>query len=208
MNPEINKLLEFYETNKSKIRSFISACNIKDDECLFGELCFCILTSQSRAKNCRKAINRLKTDKKLFTANLEELKKYLEGVRFPDVKAERIIEARKKLPDLKRMIGSDPQELRKWLIDDIKGIGIKQSANFMRNIGFKGLPIIDIHVQNFLRKIKYNDYEPGSLTKKRYIELENKFLKLAKELKIPPEELDIAIWLYQSGEREFYGQDF
>ncbi len=205
MKIEVNKLLEFYETKKEKIRNFIKKCDIKDDECLFGELCFSILTSQSKAKNCREVINKLKADKKLFRANLEELRNYLKGVRFPYVKAERIIEAREKLPTLKRMLTSDPIELRKWLIENIKGIGIKQSANFMRNIGFRGLPIIDVHVQNFLRKIGYNDYEPGSLTKKQYIELENKFLKLSKELKIPPEKLDIAIWLYQSGEKEFYG---
>jgi len=205
MSIKINKLLELYENKKEFIRNFIKTCDVKDDEYLFGELCFSILTSQSRAKNCRESINRLKTDKKLFVANLEELRKYLKGVRFPDAKAERIIEAREKLPDLKRMVSSNPQELRKWLIENIKGIGIKQSANFMRNIGFKGLPIIDIHVQNFLRKIGYNDHELGSLTKKQYIELEKKFLRLAKELKIPPEELDIAIWLYQSGEKEFYG---
>jgi N-glycosylase/DNA lyase len=205
MKTEINKLLEFYENKKGKIRNFINTCDIKDDECLFGELCFSILTSQSKAKICREAINRLKADKKLFTADLEELRSYLNGVRFSDVKAERIIEARKKLLELKRMVNSDPKELREWLIENIKGIGIKQSANFMRNIGFRGMPIIDIHVQNFLKKIGYNDYETGSLTKKQYIDLENKFLKLAKELKIPTEELDIAIWLYQSGEREFYG---
>ncbi len=205
MSIEVNKVLEFYEKKKEKIRNFIKTCDIKDDECLFGELCFSILTSQSRAKNCREAVNRLKADKKLFTANLEELRNYLKGVRFPDVKTKRIIEARKKLPELKRMVGSEPKELRKWLIENIKGIGIKQSANFMRNIGFKGLPIIDVHVQNFLREIGHNKYKLGSLTKKQYIELEKKFLKLAKELKIHPEELDIAIWLYQSGEREFYG---
>ena len=74
----------------------------------------------------------------------------------------------------------------------------------MRNIGFKGLPIIDAHVQNFLRKVGIYEDE-GSLTKKRYVGLENKFIGLAKKLDIPVEELDIAIWLYQSGEKEFYG---
>jgi len=47
--------------------------------------------------------------------------------------------------------------------------------------------------------------EIGSINKKGYLDLEKNFLDLAKELKIPPEELDIAIWLYQSGEKEFYG---
>jgi len=204
MSAEVNKLLKFYENKKEKIRNFIKTCDIKDDEYLFGELCFCILTPQSRAKNCREAINRLKTGKKLFTANLEELRIYLKGVRFPIIKAERIIEAREKFPKLKEMLNSNPKELREWLIENIKGLGLKESSHFMRNIGLKNLPIIDVHIQNFLRKIGYHN-ESKSLTKKQYIEIENKFLKLAKELKIPPEELDIAIWLYQSGEKEFYG---
>ena len=205
MNQEVDKLLEFYEINKSKIRSFISSCNIKNDECLFGELCFCICTPQSRAKNCRDVVNRLKADKKLFTADVKEMRTYLKGARFPDKKAIYIVEAREKLPKIKEMMSSKPEEFREWLIENINGLGQKESAHFMRNIGFKGLPIIDAHIQNFLRKTGYYDNEAGSLTKKRYMELEEKFLKLAKEVKIPPEELDIAIWLYQSGEKEFYG---
>lgn len=205
MNMELNKISEFYETNKGMIKSFVNSCNVKDDECLFGELCYSILTSQSRAKNCREAVNKLKADKKLFAANVRELRNYLNSIRFADKKAVYIVEARKKLPELKSMLNSKPEELREWLIENIDGIGIKQSANFMRNIGFRGLPIIDVHVQNFLRKIGYNNYKTGSLTKKQYTDLENKFLKLANKLNIPPEELDIAIWLYQSGEKEFYG---
>ena len=204
MNQIIVDLKNFYELKKGSIKNFINTCSYNDDECLFGELCFCILTPQSRARNCREAINRLKADKKLFNTSLDELLKYLKGVRFPEVKAKRLIEARKKLPELKSIINSNPKELREWLMENINGLGLKESAHFMRNIGFKGLPIIDVHIQNFLRSIgKYN--VEGSLTKKRYVELENKFLELAKELKIPPEELDIAIWLYQSGENEFYG---
>ena len=202
--PVIDDLKIFYEERKHTIRNFINTCSAKDDDCLFGELCFCILTPQSRAKNCREAINKLKADKKLFTVDIEELRAYLRGVRFPEVKAQRMIEAREKLSELKRMLGSNPEELRNWLMKNINGLGQKESAHFMRNIGFRGLPIIDVHIQNFLRKIGYYSIE-GSLTKKRYSELENCFLKLAKELKIPSEELDIAIWLYQSGEKEFYG---
>jgi N-glycosylase/DNA lyase len=204
MNQIIVDLKNFYELKKGSIKNFINTCSYNDEECLFGELCFCILTPQSRAKVCREAINRLKTDKKLFTANLDELLDYLKGVRFPEVKAKRLIEVRKIFPELKSNLNKSPEEFRRWLFENVNGLGLKESAHFMRNIGFKGLPIIDVHIQNFLRNIgKYN--VEGSLTKKRYVELENKFLELAKELKIPPEELDIAIWLYQSGEKEFYG---
>jgi N-glycosylase/DNA lyase len=201
---ELENLLDFYEKRKDLIGSFINSCNIGNNECLFGELCFCILTPQSRAKYCRQAVDNMKKDEKLFTADSEELLSYLKGVRFPEVKAQRIIEAREKLPELKKMLDCDPRELRKWLIDNVKGLGMKESAHFMRNIGFKGMAIIDVHIQNFLRKI--GEVEGNkSLTKKRYLELEKKFLALAKRVGIPPEELDIAIWLYQSGEKEFYG---
>jgi N-glycosylase/DNA lyase len=202
---ELENLLKFYEQRKDKIRSFINSCGISDDECLFGELCFCIMTPQSRAKNCREVVNRLKADKKLFTADIKEIRTYLKGVRFPDKKAIYIVEARDKLPKIKEMLNSKPEEFREWLMENVNGLGQKESAHFMRNIGFKGLPIIDIHIQNFLRKTGYYDGGEGSLTKKRYIDSEGKFLKLSKDLKIPPEELDIAIWLYQSGEKEFYG---
>jgi N-glycosylase/DNA lyase len=205
MKAEVDKLLEFYEANKERIRNYINTCSYKDEECLFGELCFCILTPQSRAKNCREAINRLKKDKKLFTATADELLTYLRGVRFPEVKAQRLVEARKIFPELKTNLELKPNELRSWLFENVNGLGMKESAHFMRNIGFRGLPIIDVHIQNFLKKVGKHDQEFKSLTKKRYIILEGKFLELSKELKIPPEELDIAIWLYQSGEKEFYG---
>ncbi|OGI12436.1 hypothetical protein A3K64_04280 [Candidatus Micrarchaeota archaeon RBG_16_36_9] len=200
----INDILKFHDKKKVEIRNFISACNVKDDECLFGELCFCICTPQSRAKNCREDINRLKADKKLFSADKKEMMRYLKGVRFFPTKAGRIIEAREKFPELKKMLNANSKELREWLMENIKGLGQKESAHFMRNIGFKGLPIIDVHIQNFLRNTGCSSVE-GNLTKKRYAELEDKFLELANKLKIPPEELDIAIWLYQSGEKEFYG---
>jgi len=200
---EIEKLLDSYQKNKNIIKDFLKSRK-KDhsDEYIFGELCFCLLTPQSKAKNCRDVINKLKNEKKLFTASLEELRNYLRGIRFPNVKAQRIIEARGKLPELKKKLSS--KELREWLINDINGIGMKESAHFMRNIGFKGMAIIDIHIQNFLKKIGIVD-QIKSLTRKRYLELEKKFLELAKNLKIAPEELDIAIWLYESGEENFYG---
>ena len=201
---EKEKLLDLYGKKKDLIKSFISSCGISDDECLFGELCFCIMTPQSRAKYCRQAINNLKRDKNLFTATVEELRGYLVGVRFPEVKAQRIVEARKKLPELKKNLNMNPKVLREWLAVNIKGIGLKEASHFMRNIGFSGLAIIDVHIQNFLRKVGKIDQDK-SLTKKRYLELEQKFLELSKELGIPPDELDIAIWMYQSGEEEFYG---
>ncbi|MBN2202779.1 MAG: DNA lyase [Candidatus Aenigmarchaeota archaeon] len=201
---ELENLKILYEKRKGSIRSFVNSCSIKDDNCLFGELCFCIMTPQSRAKYCRAAVEKLKKDKKLFKASEKELLTYMTGVRFPMTKAQRIISAREKFPELKKRLGINQWELRLWLAENIKGLGMKESTHFMRNIGFRDMAIIDVHIQNFLRKLG-KIKENKSLTKKRYLELEKIFLDLAKEAKISPEELDIAIWLYQSKEQEFYG---
>jgi thermostable 8-oxoguanine DNA glycosylase len=40
---------------------------------------------------------------------------------------------------------------------------------------------------------------------RQYQENERTFLKLAGHLKIPPQELDIAIWMLGNGSGEFYG---
>ncbi len=200
----VEDLMAFYSRRKAMIREFIGKCGYSDDTCLFGELCFCLLTPQSRARYCRDAVNNLKKDRKLFTADAEELLPYLKGVRFPRTKAQRIVEARKKFLDLKRMIGTGQESVREWLLENIKGLGMKESAHFMRNIGFKGMAIIDVHIQNFMKGAGYCSSE-GSLTKRRYLELERCFFKMSSDLGVPPEELDIAIWLYQSGEENFYG---
>lgn len=206
MQPEIENVIRVYEDKKEIIEKFLEDFyKNKSDNYIFGELCFCLLTAQSRAKNCREVIKRLKSENKLFSVNLEELRKYLKNVRFPNIKAKRIIEARKNFPEIKKKLTLNPHELRKWLIENVKGLGLKESAHFMRNIGFRGLPIIDAHIQNFLKKIGIFKGETGKITKKQYLKLEEKFLELARELQMKPEELDIAIWLYQSGENSFYG---
>lgn len=206
MNSEIKNLLKIYNQRKEEIKKFLEIIyKNKSDNYIFGELCFCLLTPQSRAKNCRDVVEKLKNENKLFTISLEELRKYLQKVRFPNVKAKRIIEIREKFSEIKKNLNLQPLELREWLINNIKGLNLKESAHFMRNIGFKGLPIIDVHVQRFFKEIGIFNGEIGKINKKQYLELENKFLKLSKKLKIPPEELDIAIWLYESGQREFYG---
>ena len=129
----------------------------------------------------------------------------MDAIRFSDRKAEFIIEARNKFPEIREKINSNDSGLREWLIKNVKGLGMKESAHVLRNLGYRGVVMIDVHVQRFLRKIGLYNSEKKSLTKKQYEELEKRFLELSNKLKIPPEELDIAIWLYESGEKEFYG---
>ena len=60
------------------------------------------------------------------------------GYRFPNVRSSFIIEARKKMYQLENVIKSanDGNQLRDWIVKNIKGIGYKEASHFLRNIGF------------------------------------------------------------------------
>ena len=74
---------------------------------LFAELSFCLLTPQSNAKVCWRAIEILMKNNLLYEGTVEEIKHFLTGVRFHNNKANYIVLAREKLiPNsrLKRLI--------------------------------------------------------------------------------------------------------
>lgn len=207
MNQELQYVLGVYNLRKNSIKEFFSLINNRSDEYVFGELMFCLLTPQTRAKYCREVISRLKEKHKLFTVSKEELHELLKNVRFSEKKLEYIIKVREMWPEIKDTLVNvkDAYELRNWFADNVLGLGLKEATHFLRNIGlgFGDLAILDIHVQNFMKKL--GAYDGKTLNKNIYFDLEKKFLELAKESGIPAQEFDVAIWLYQSGEKEFYG---
>ncbi|MFH0830349.1 MAG: hypothetical protein V1887_04285 [Candidatus Aenigmatarchaeota archaeon] len=202
---EEKKLLETYERYKPVIKGFLAQANDRSDEHITSELMFCLQTAQSSAKTARATINRLKECGMLFTANPHQIHKCMEGVRFSKKKSEYLHKARGQIPSIKQQLGLPKEELREWLVENVKGMGPKLASHFMRNIGIYGLAILDIHVQNFMERNNLLRGQAGKLNRKAYAENEKIFLQLAKQLEIPPEELDIAIWMTGNGSGEFYG---
>ncbi len=207
MQKDLQYILGIYKIKKDLIKSFFSSINSKSDEYVFGELIFCLMTPQARAKSCREVVNELKGRHALFAAPKEELQRKMKNVRFSERKLEYILKAREMWVEIKDKINEvkNPLELRGWLAENVLGFGLKESTHFLRNIGmgFGSLAIIDVHVQNFLKDLGV--YDGKNLNKNLYLELEKRFLELAKESGIPSHEFDIAVWLYQSKESEFYG---
>lgn len=79
----------------SRLNEFKTLWSDADDEDLFEELAFCILTPQTKAKVCWNAIERLKEQGLLFKGNVEQIVKRLFDVRFKNKKAQYIVDARK-----------------------------------------------------------------------------------------------------------------
>lgn len=176
-------------------------------ENIFAELCFCICTPQSKAETCHSAIQTLKDRGVLMHGRSSEVRKALRGVRFPNVKAKRIVKARtlfqgtRAEQTLQRLRDDeDTSQLRDWLVATVEGLGMKEASHFLRNIGRgNGLAILDRHILRALVSSDVNCRLPKHLTKAAYLGLERILGKLAEEAAIPLDELDLVLWLKETG---------
>jgi N-glycosylase/DNA lyase len=202
--------LDLEKERTEKIRKRIDEFRgvmLQDNKRIFAELCFCILTPQSRAEICYNAINELEKSNLLFNGDAEQITSLLKGVRFPRNKARYIVEARKFFTEnnelrIKEKIKefNDVFALREWLSKNVKGIGMKEASHFIRNIGLStDLAILDRHILKNLKELKVIDEIPKTITKKKYIEIEEKMRNLAKSLDITLAELDLIFWSKETG---------
>jgi len=206
---QAEQLMEYYRTRKDdirkKLRQFEDALN-QPDEKVFAELCFCICTPQSKAVLCDEAIAALEKSNLLLKGGVGQIRRFLRRVRFSGRKANYIVKARRlfkkngKIRIKERLTSfNDVYQLREWITKNVKGVGMKESSHFLRNVGLgKNLAILDRHI---LRKLKEFGVigEVKGLTKKRYLSIESKMMAFAEGLNISMEELDLLLWSRETG---------
>ena len=166
----------------------------------FSELCFCLLTANSKARTALKIQDELGVEGFCKCAAGDVRKciiKYKH--RFHNNKTKFIVGARKHIDIKSKLRGLSDFDAREWLVKNIKGLGYKEASHFLRNVGYKNLAILDRHILNLMEEgglIK----KPKSLTRKKYLEIEKKFSKMAKSFNIIPAELDLYMWYMKAGE--------
>lgn len=212
MDEKASNLLELYEKNKKEIearlKEFQETINYSDEK-IFAELAFCICTPQSKATVCWNAINSLMKNNLLYVGNKEKIMPFLNAVRFGETKSGRIIEARKlftennKLNIKKKILSfSNSHNLRDWLVKNVKGLGLKESSHFIRNIGFdykNQLAILDRHILKNLVELGVIEKIPKTLTKRQYLEVEGKMENLGEKIGLSLYELDLLLWSKETG---------
>ncbi len=177
------------------------------DEDVFAELCFCLLTPQSSAKTCWNAVTKLKQQTLLLKGTSTELEPLLREVRFGESKARYIVEARNMFSkdgrlELKPRLSSfyNPFELREWLVENVKGLGYKEASHFLRNIGLgEEFAILDRHILRNLNRLGVIPEIPATITKRRYLEMEEKLRRFAEKIGIPMADLDLLFWSRETG---------
>ncbi len=179
----------------------------KTDVDVFAELCFCLLTPQSSAKTCWAAITRLSEKNLLVKGTSKEIEPLISDVRFNDSKARYITEARSLFTRqgeirVKTQLTSayNPYQLREWLVENVKGLGYKEASHFLRNIGLgEEFAILDRHILRNLKDLQVIPETPTTLTKKRYLEIEEKVRRFTKDIGIPMGHLDLLLWSKETG---------
>jgi len=82
----------------------------------------------------------------------------------------------------------------------VKGLGYKEASHFLRNIGLgEEFAILDRHILRNLKDLQVIPEIPATLTRKRYLEIEEKVRRLAKDIGIPMGHLDLLLWSKETG---------
>ncbi|MCX8190183.1 MAG: N-glycosylase/DNA lyase [Candidatus Diapherotrites archaeon] len=193
---------------KKQLREFKE--NWQSEKAIFEELIFCLLTPQSKALKCDLCVKELlsKDPGDWNTSFVEKILK--KGSRFYRQKAKNVLIARDLFYSngkysIKRIliengIEKDKLKVRDWLVKNIRGLGMKEASHFLRNIGFyDGIAIIDRHILKNMFEYGIIKDIPKTISKKKYIVMENALRNFSERKKIPMEALDLLFWAKKTG---------
>jgi N-glycosylase/DNA lyase len=208
----MNLIKEIKTLQKSKVKNKVekrlkefSSFQNKNTKQWFSELCFCLLTANSRAKTAMQIQKELAVEGFCSSSFSDICNCIIRNKhRFHNNKTKYIIEARKYI-DIKKRIGEIVDEngqvgAREWLVANVKGLGYKEASHFLRNVGYFDLAILDRHIINLMTENKMIREKPKTLSKKIYLEIEKKFNRLASKLNMSSAELDLYMWFMKTGE--------
>ena len=212
INKELNEeILGIYGKIKKDISKAISGYKKAwrgTEKEVFAEMAFCILTPQSKAKNAWQAITTLVENNLLYEGSAEEIVKYLNIVRFKNNKSRYLVEFRDLMTEdgklqPKKILESKGNtfEKRKWILKNVKGMGLKEANHVLRNLGFgEEIAILDRHILRNLQRLNVIEEIPKTLTEKKYYEIEKAMKKYSEYSRIKMDELDLVLWYKEAGE--------
>lgn len=181
-----SRMIEFTEAGRKPVNE------------LFKELCFCIMTANCGAKKCWDV--QCEVGDGFLSLSEKALERKLRscGYRYPN-RAEYIVASRKWISELETALKSlSGDRLRDRLVANIKGLGMKEASHFLRNLGFKDYAIIDFHIIDLLVKEGVIE-KPKTLSKKKYLEIEDILQDISKKIGMSLAELDLYLWYLETG---------
>ena len=185
---EVNKRVKEFESFRKK-----------DGQEIFFELCYCFLTANTSAELGIKMQRELglqpfiEDSTEVLTAKLKSA-----HYRFYNTRGKFISENRWIIPELPVLLNHpDPWVAREFIVENVKGIGYKESSHFLRNTGVFDFAILDKHI---IRMLDGDFAKSGkTLNRKLYMKYEQQLIQISEDLGLKPGVLDLYMWKMATG---------
>ena len=190
---------DFSQAIEKKIQEF-SRFRTATKEEIFGELCFCILTANTSAEMGIKTQNIIGLDN-FIHMDQPTLRDSLKNARyrFYNLRSKFIAESRWIIDELPSLVNSgNTFETREYLVENIKGMGYKESSHFLRNVGVFDFAILDKHIVRMLKR-EIPETEVRVASRRNYLKTEESVLRIASEMGLKPGILDLYMWKIATG---------
>lgn len=202
------KYASMKDASQARLADFEKVFEEGSEEDIFKELVFCLFTPQSKALSCWGAVEDLTERDLIIKGRADEIAETIPCVRFRNNKARYLVRAREmftqdgRINVKSKLEGfKDPTDTREWLVKNVKGMGYKEASHFLRNIGKgKDLAILDRHILKNLVLLGVIEEVPASISKNKYLEIEERMANFAREVGIPMSHMDILFWHNETGE--------
>lgn len=197
-------LVELYHQRRTEIIGRLEDFARVAPERWFYELCFCLMTPQSSAVHA--ALVQADLEAMNFLVKGQDVVQVLRApdryIRFHHTKHKRLHRAREMWPLIEQVI-ADPllgsRDRRDALRELVDGFGMKEASHFLRNIGQRGLAIIDRHLLTNMVTCGIFEEIPSVSTITRYRDVEQRFSEYCQSIEIDMDEIDLLFWCAQTG---------
>lgn len=197
--------VEHYRRHAAVIAERLAEFGAVPREELLMELCYCLLTPQSRAAHAERVMARLR-ELGFPRAEVDPtplLRDPAHYIRFHNQKARRLLEVARREREIVEVVAStalDAAAKREWLVGNVNGLGWKEASHYLRNVGHFDLAIIDRHVLKHMLRCGAIEEIPKTIgTRRVYLELESRFRALAVSAGLSLQELDLLFWSFEEG---------
>ncbi len=205
MISEFRDYVEHYRLHQSTIEARLQEFRAVRQEEYLWELIYCLLTPGSRALHAEAVVAELRRDRFLDrrfdpTPYLRDPAHY---IRFHNRKGSRLLAVAERGAELTALLADsqiDSHSKRERLVAAVPGLGWKEGSHLLRNIGHLDVAIIDRHILKHMLRTGAIASIPDSVGGRRvYLELEARFMSLAEQMGLAPQELDLLLWSFEEG---------
>lgn len=202
-NDIIKNYLDIYYQYKNEITTRLEDFSRVPREEYFYELAYCLCTPMSKAENAWQVQKKLREEN--FIQNpfnpVNILKNTKHYIRFHNQKSKYILENLAQFDEILKIIDMENHsiEKRNMLAKFVKGFNLKEASHFLRNIGFRGLAILDRHILRNMKELELINSDFIIKNSNDYFKVEAIFKQFSEEINLDSDILDLVLWSKETG---------